>query len=143
MTLIQLLSAANDPAEPDIDYTYWNSKEGLKNISTFADGIGPEKSQLVVFNKQTGELKPSQLYHDAKELDLLMHPYTFRIDQLPAFVSNYQELLKIYIDDLRVDGLFSDFPDLTLNYIENSGVLIKFNSILAVIILTVSLINNF
>ena len=40
---VQLLTEDSEDPEkliPNDFYSYWNSKAGLKNISTFADGIG-------------------------------------------------------------------------------------------------------
>ena len=71
--------------------------------------------------------KPSDLYLNAKELSLFIHAYTFRIDKLPDFAVNYNDLLKIFIHDLKLEGLFTDFPDLTLNFIKNCAFFIKLN----------------
>ena len=93
-------------------------------IKTYADGIGPEKSQLIDFDNRTNTIKPSQFFTNARNLGLFMHPYTFRIDSLPVYSKTYGNLLKIFIDTLNVDGLFTDFSDLTLQYINNSAPLI-------------------
>jgi glycerophosphoryl diester phosphodiesterase len=63
----------------------------------------------------------------AKELSLFIHAYTFRIDKLPDYALSYNDLLKIFIHDLKLEGLFTDFPDLTLNFIKNNALLNKFN----------------
>ena len=95
------------------------SKEGLKRIKEFADGIGPEKSQLVNYDQNKNSITPSEFYKNARELGLFMHPYTFRIDKLPDYAKTYDELLKIFIDDLKVEGLFTDFSDLTFDFLES------------------------
>jgi len=97
----------------------------LKN--NFFLSIGPEKSMLIVYNNQTKTIKPSQFFKDARELGLFFHPYTFRIDSLPVYSDSYTQLLKIFIDDLRIEGLFTDFSDLTLQYIRNSSSVILLN----------------
>jgi glycerophosphoryl diester phosphodiesterase len=51
-----------------------------------------------------------------------MHPYTFRIDKLPDYAKTYDGLLKIFFDDLEVEGIFTDFTDLTFDYLESSNM---------------------
>jgi glycerophosphoryl diester phosphodiesterase len=46
-------------------------------------------------------------------LGLLVHAYTFRRDALPEFASSYEELVRFYAKEVGVDGMFTDFPDLT------------------------------
>jgi len=120
-TLVQLLK--KDQASDGVE---WTSRKGLEKIKEFADGIGPEKDQLLEINGK--QVKPSELYKNAKELGLFMHPYTFRIDSLPSYVDDYYQLLKIFIDDLQVDGLFTDFTDLTKQFVINSNENSKPNS---------------
>jgi glycerophosphoryl diester phosphodiesterase len=122
LTLVQLLGK-----DQESDGVKWTSREGLERIKKFADGIGPEKDMLVDFDTKSGSVKPSQMYKDAKSLGLFLHPYTFRVDLLPTYVTSYRQLLKIFIDDLEVDGLFSDFPDLTLDYIKSAAVVYNIN----------------
>ena len=115
LTLVQLLY----PENLDNYFLYWNSKEGLAEIAKFADGIGPEISQLITWDsKNKNSVKESEFYNNTKKLGLFMHPYTFRIDSLPAYVDDFVELLDLYIKKLKIDGLFSDFPDLAVKYIE-------------------------
>jgi glycerophosphoryl diester phosphodiesterase len=45
-------------------------------------------------------------------MGLTVHPYTFRADALPPGFGNFKELIQWFADDLAVDGLFADFPDL-------------------------------
>ena len=47
-----------------------------------------------------------------------MHPYTFRADELPAGIGSFAELHRLFIEELRVDGLFTDFPDLSRAFID-------------------------
>jgi glycerophosphoryl diester phosphodiesterase len=143
LKLVQLLSPADTSNKPDleglipVDYSYWNSKNGLVEISKFADGIGPEKGQLIEWDRQTGKIKPSAMYENAKELKLFMHPYTFRIDSLPPYAITYHDLLAIFVDDLQVDGLFTDFPDLTYAFIKSDSTMACFN--LSTILLLLSI----
>lgn len=129
LTAVFLMDTVSD--DPRINYTYWASEEGLRNISQYVQGIGPEKGQLIVLDSLSKKyLRPSELTINAKKLGLLIHPYTFRVDSLPPYVNNFDELLHIFIDEVKVDGVFSDFPDWTVEYLKkNNGerLSMKFN----------------
>ncbi len=95
LPLIQLVSAS--PA-------YWRmwTREGLAAIAEYADGIGPNKSIV--------EDNPDYVAW-AHELGLLVHPYTFRADSLPRKYKSLEEELETFFFVYRVDGVFTDFPD--------------------------------
>jgi len=101
----------------------WNSVEGLREMAKFANGIGPAYP-LLIDNQiflQTGRIVTTDIYKEAKLLKLPIHAYTYRIDQLPPGIPNYETLMKIYVDDLKVEGLFTDFPDLTIQYLNQKN----------------------
>jgi len=81
------------------------SSAGLSAIAEYSVGIGPA----------IGLAWPDRgLVRRAHELGLLVHPHTFRADALPPQFTTFAELVSTFIDDLGVDGLFTDFPDLVL-----------------------------
>jgi len=88
--------------------------EGLSQVAAYADGIGPS---LYLVVKPGSSVVATDLVDRAHELDLVVHPYTFRRDQLPGFADDYQQLLRIFFEDVGVDGVFTDFPDLTKEFI--------------------------
>jgi glycerophosphoryl diester phosphodiesterase len=82
----------------------------LKLAAEYVDGIGPAMRLLVdvgTDNKAT----PNNVVATAHELGLLVHPYTFRKDALPDFATNFDELIHLYVNEIQVDGFFTDFPD--------------------------------
>jgi glycerophosphoryl diester phosphodiesterase len=107
---------------------------GLKEIATYADGIGPWKPYLIgarcirlgangkcadtngdgVITEQDKVLNtPTSVVTDAKNEGLLIHPFTQRNEQF-RLASNYggnpiNEFIKFY--ELGVDGFFSDFTE--------------------------------
>lgn len=107
---------------------------GLDEIATYADGIGPWKRMIVsvqgVDNNGDGQaddvngdglvndadrtlLPPTSLVNDAHAAGLLVHPYTFRDEDL-YLAADYNDDPKLEYEqffNLGVDGLFTDFPD--------------------------------
>jgi len=55
----------------------------------------------------------------AHALGLLVHPYTFRADDLPEYAESFEHLLHLFFSDLGVDGIFTDFPDLAYKFLSN------------------------
>ncbi|MGY0593551.1 MAG: glycerophosphodiester phosphodiesterase family protein, partial [Paraglaciecola chathamensis] len=109
--LIQLLGE-NDWGESPTDYDELRTPEKLKELAAVAQGIGPWIPQLV--NMQT--MQPTGLVKRAHEAGLDVHPYTFRQDALPQGISS-QQALDLLFKQLKVDGLFTDFTDTVVNYV--------------------------
>ena len=85
----------------------------LKDIATYADGIGPEK-RLIIPVKADGSVgPPTDLVARAHALGLLVHAYTLRSDKqfLPAAYAGDAEEEYRQFRAAGVDGLFTDFPD--------------------------------
>lgn len=107
---------------------------GLKEIKTYADGIGPWKAYLLPARQMDANgdgkpddlngdgaiderdrvlLPPTPVVRDAHAAGLFVHPFTFR-SEAKRLVSDYRgdaaaEYRKFY--EMGVDGVFSDFPD--------------------------------
>jgi glycerophosphoryl diester phosphodiesterase len=110
--LVQLIA---DPSweESSTDYNYILSPAGLNDVAKYADGIGPWIPQLL--NMQT--MQPTHVMETAKRAGLLVHPYTFRKDELPPNISANQSL-DILFKVLKVDGIFTDFTDVVVDYLD-------------------------
>ncbi len=87
----------------------------LKHFATYADGIGPWYKQILD-NKVDGKFTFTSLVSDAHKLALKVHPYTFRADDLDEF-SSFEEMMQTLLIDVNVDGAFTDFPDLVVDFL--------------------------
>lgn len=115
---IQLI-AENDWGEvPGVDYEALMTDEGLAGIAGYAAGIGPWIGQLYRGRDGGGEARVTDLVERAHAAGLLVHPYTFRSDALPAGIDSFEALLALFVDRLGVDGLFTDFPDRARAFLE-------------------------
>ena len=96
LPIVQLL----EPGQEELERA-----EELKKIATYANAIGPNLSRLVTTEGSTG------LAARAREAGLAVHPWTFRIDDLPAGFETPEALLRTLVHEEKVEGIFTDFPD--------------------------------
>lgn len=112
--LVQLI-AENSWQESTSDYEFLKTEEGVKAVAKVANGIGPWIPQLVNLSDD----KPTSTgYRElAAKHGLTVHPFTFREDQLPKGVTSDQAL-DVLFNELQVDGIFTDFTDIVVRYLE-------------------------
>ncbi len=127
-------TVSGDPELQSRTFGFFATDEGLEEISTYADGIGPWKPYIVssraIVVKPDGTvadangddlvnetdrvlLPPTDLVERAHDHGLLIHTWTFRNEQR-RLASDFEgnpvnEYLLFY--ELGVDGVFSDFAD--------------------------------
>jgi glycerophosphoryl diester phosphodiesterase len=100
------------------------TKQGILDLAQYVDGIGPSLGMIVDNNSLAEKLKISRLVSDAHAAGLVVHPYTFRREAgaIPAYASSYEHLLDIFLNRAKVDGLFTDFTDLTVQFVKKNTV---------------------
>jgi glycerophosphoryl diester phosphodiesterase len=124
---VQLLSASGSPfdtvaAGHGPTYADLSTPAGLRGIARYAQGIGPDKLQVIPL-KADGMLgTPTALVTDAHRAGLVVHPYTFRAENtfLPVNLrtdtvpTDYGMAIDEQVTYLRagLDGLFTDQADI-------------------------------
>ncbi len=119
LKLVQLIGE-NDWNEAPTDYEPMKTLKGMGEIAKYADGIGPWIFQIVKGLDKQGKLIVTSMVKDAHANGLKVHPYTFRADSLPAYVSSLEELLRIFYFGIGVDGGFTDFPDRVVKFLREA-----------------------
>jgi glycerophosphoryl diester phosphodiesterase len=120
--LVQLLGAPGQTIVGDgRTYAELATDAGLREISRYADGVGPSKDYIVPRDGAGNSQPPTDFVQRAHRAGLLVHPYTFRNENqfLPLELrsgpvpSDYGDAFTEYEQfyELGVDGLFSDNPD--------------------------------
>ncbi len=136
--LVQLIGGSGAPYDliatgDSRTYTDLATPEGLTEIATYADGIGPSKRRILPAatvdengdgnpddingdgkisdaDRFIGE--PTTLIEDAHAAGLIVHTYTLRSDDFylsPSYNGNPQQEYEQLVQ-LGVDGFFTDFP---------------------------------
>ena len=127
-------TASGDPKLLARTFGFFATDEGLREIATYADGIGPWKRYIVstaavdlnhngTVGDENGDgnideadralLPPTNLVQRAHASGLLVHTWTFR-NEAKRLAADYagnpvNEYLQLY--QLGVDGVFADFAD--------------------------------
>lgn len=117
LKLVQLIGEDSWTSEPT-DFKSMQTEEGLAKLATTADGIGPWVEQLYRVRRRDGSIADKELVARAHAQGLVVHPYTFRTDALPHGFSDFETLLEYTVGELAIDGLFTDFPDVAVNFLE-------------------------
>jgi glycerophosphoryl diester phosphodiesterase len=117
LPLIQLIGENSWGEDSEADFEYLRTAEGLSYVAGYAAGIGPFLPHIYLGKSASGEVRLSDLVPRAQARGLQVHPYTFRRDELPPEIGSFAELLDIFIRRAGVDGLFTDFPDLVVEYL--------------------------
>lgn len=87
-----------------------NEEKNIDEYATYADGIGPWYKQMSV-----------NFVKEAHEVGLKVHAYTFRADDLADFES-FEALLNYGFNTLDLDGLFTDFPDKAVSFLQKQDL---------------------
>ncbi|MEM6582998.1 MAG: glycerophosphodiester phosphodiesterase [Pseudomonadota bacterium] len=117
LPLIQLIGENDWGEDSGADYNHMRTPQGLKQIASYAQGIGPWLHHIYLGKSADGSPEISDLTQQAHDNGLLVHPYTFRADELPSGIATGRELLDVLFQMADVDGIFSDFPDLVVDYL--------------------------
>ncbi len=132
LKLVQLIARTDweETFEPNaegklVNYSYdWMFEPGaMVEIAKYADGIGPQYPMLIDVNaSKPGSVKLTSMTKDAHDSGMVVHPYTLRADLLPKYATSMDQLHEIMFKQARVDGIFTDFPDLTVTFLEKQGM---------------------
>jgi glycerophosphoryl diester phosphodiesterase len=119
---IFLTGVAGNPFGDPRSYADYLTPSGLRELSTFVAGLGPDKDQVIARDADGTLGTPSTLVSNAHAAGLVLHPYTFRAESqfLPTNYrvgtdpNGYGRAIDEQLAFLRegVDGLFTDQADI-------------------------------
>jgi len=134
LPLVQLVDAAGAPFDfiatgDPRTYADLATPAGLREIASYADGIGVNKNRIIPRDATGKLLAPTTLIADAHANHLLVHSWTFRAENTflpldfqigdrtsPLFAGlrgDFPAELKLFAS-LGLDGVFSDQPDVAV-----------------------------
>lgn len=119
LPLIQLIGKNSWNESPD-DFRKMITDKGCEEIAKYAVGIGPTMDLFYTPSIVNNSVSPTSLMQNAKNYNLLVHPFTFRADSIPLSFKSYAEMIQWFVTELKVDGLFTDFVDQTISLIKDT-----------------------
>lgn len=96
--------------------------EGLAEVSKYASIYAPGFTLLAEPAEDGKGYKNTGLADLARKNGMKVHSWTFRKDSPWAGFANSDEALDAAFKDIRLDGLFSDFPDVVIEYLKKNGM---------------------
>lgn len=96
--------------------------EGIAEVSKYATIYAPWFSHLAVPNKDGKGYTISNIADEARKNGMKVHSWTFRKDAPFKGFDNANDALDVAFKDLKLDGLFSDFPDVVVKYLQDNGM---------------------
>jgi glycerophosphoryl diester phosphodiesterase len=96
------------------------TRAGLRKVARYADGIGPCKDLLIPRDAQGRLLQPTPVIADAHRSGLVVHPFTFRVENQflplqfrssadPNAPGDLEGELRAFLR-AGIDGFFTDNP---------------------------------
>jgi glycerophosphoryl diester phosphodiesterase len=116
LKLVQLIGE-NAWHESTSDYDAMRTEAGIAGVAAYADGIGPEITQVLQWSESGNSAVDTGLTRRAHLNGLTVHPYTLRLDQLPPHASSADAVLDALFNLIKVDGVFTDFTDIVVAYL--------------------------
>lgn len=102
------------------NFTYLLTPKNFAQISKIVDGLGPSYDMLIDLEKSSKKkIIVNDLVKNAHKNSLFVHPYTIRADDLPPYANNVNELYNVILFKAGADGVFTDFPDLAVEFLES------------------------
>lgn len=125
LKLVQLITETDSKETQEqqngkwVNYSYdWMLQPGaMKTLARYVDGVGPDYHMLVAEESTKGAIHFTPLVKEAHQNGLVVHPYTVRADRLPDWVTSVDELYDALYYQAGVDGLFTDFPDKAVHFL--------------------------
>jgi glycerophosphoryl diester phosphodiesterase len=112
--LVQLI-AENAWQESSTDYDYLQSAQGIAAMAQVVDGVGPWLPQL--YDRQSQQ--PTAFWQRLQQSNLSIHAYTHRDDAL-VLTDDVAKQHHILFNLLGLDGIFTDHPDTTRQFLSHS-----------------------
>jgi|TARA_B110000483_G_scaffold241473_1_gene324560 glycerophosphoryl diester phosphodiesterase len=105
----------------DDEYPWIFEDDGMEKLSVIADGVGPSHTLVVAEESSKNDIIVTDLVASAHAAGMQVHPYTYRKDrgQVPLYAKDYNDLLDIHFFNANIDGVFTDYPDLAVEFLKS------------------------
>lgn len=102
--------------------------EGIAEVSKYATIYAPWFSHLAVPNEDGKGYRISNIAEEARKNGMKVHSWTLRKDAPFKGFENTRQALDAAFKEIKLDGMFSDHPDVLVEYLEENGMRPKANT---------------
>lgn len=103
-------------------HAWLTTEEGVKDIAKYATIYAPNFSLLAVPSADGTSYTISPLGDMVRKSGMKLHAWTLRADSLPRGFRTFGEVLDVAFGTIRLDAVFSDFPDRVVNYLKATNL---------------------
>lgn len=96
--------------------------EGMADVAKYATIYAPGFTLLAEPVDGGKSYRITELADLARKNGMKVHSWTLRKDQLWPGFTNTNQALDAAFKEIKLDGLFSDFPDVVVEYLEQNGL---------------------
>jgi glycerophosphoryl diester phosphodiesterase len=98
------------------------TEEGVKEVSQYASIYAPWFSHLAEPTQDGKSYAVAPCAEWARNAGMKLHTWTYRADSLPKGFASEKEVFDAAFKKIKVDGMFSDFPDHVVKYLVENGL---------------------
>jgi glycerophosphoryl diester phosphodiesterase len=98
------------------------TEEGVREVSKYASIYAPWFSHLAEPTADGKSYVLAPCIRWAHDAGMKLHTWTYRADSLPKGFSSEDEVFEVAFEQIKVEGIFSDFPDHVIGYLEKNGL---------------------
>jgi glycerophosphoryl diester phosphodiesterase len=98
------------------------TEEGVKEVSKYASIYAPWFSHQAEPTADGKSHTPTPCIQWARDAGMKLHTWTYRADSLPKGFSSEDEVLEAAFKQIKVDAIFTDFPDRVVRYLDKNGL---------------------
>lgn len=121
---LAMLVTANGQAYKDdkARHAWLTTPEGIADIAKYATIFAPNFNLMAVPKADGSGYTVNALADNAHKAGMLVHSWTHRVDSLPKGFKSSDEMLDVAFKQLKLDGLFSDFTDVAVDYLKKNNL---------------------
>jgi glycerophosphoryl diester phosphodiesterase len=98
------------------------TEEGVREVSKYASIYAPWFTHLALPSGDGKSWTTAPCLKWARDAGMKVHTWTHRTDSLAKGFSSEEAMFDAIFKEMKLDGLFSDFPDHPLEYLEKNGL---------------------
>ncbi len=123
---LNALMTLNENNESSSNYDYYQSEEGIRNLSNTVQALAPYYRLVVTYDSNGNIIAVTNLTKWAHQYNLNVYPYTFRKDNFPG--NSFEQFIEYFWHTVQVDGFITDHPDIVLQLLKSDSSAIAASS---------------